>query len=258
MLGKFMPELISAVQLTKKNSPSTRQSYGKRVAKYYELELILEGSGTIVTDHQRIQTIPERLFIRKPGMHLEGFTPYYSYYIVFSDESGRLADLNLPLYLDGMGQLTVLFKTIRNNFIYPDFASELEIKSCILKIFSAIIRHNSEMTSPAAIESIQYIKKHLGEELSVSSLAHASGYSLNHYINLFKKAVGETPSGFIRRCRIQKACELLEETNETIEVIAQICGFGNFSYFFRSFKKIQGQTPHEYRKSIRIYKGLGD
>lgn len=154
----------------KEKLPSNRQSYGKRVAKYYELELILEGSGTIVTDHQRIQTIPERLFIRKPGMHLEGFTPYYSYYIVFSDESGRLADLNLPLYLDGMGQLTVLFKTIRNNFIYPDLASELEIRSCILKIFSAIIRNTSEMASPTAIESIQYIKKHLGEELSVSSL----------------------------------------------------------------------------------------
>ena len=56
----------------------------------------------------------------------------------------------------------------------------------------------------------------------------------------------------------ESLAKILEETNETIEVIAQICGFGNFSYFFRSFKKIQGQTPHEYRKSIRIYKGLGD
>lgn len=255
MQEKFMPELISAVQLTKKNSPSNRQSYGKRIAKYYELELILDGSGAIVTDHQIIQTIPERLFIRKPGMHLEGFSPYYSYYLVFSDESGELANLNLPLYLDKMGQLTVLFKTIRNNFIYPDSASEWEIKSCIFKILSTVIRNTAETISPATMESIQYIKKHLGEELSISDLANNSGYSLNHYINLFKKAVGETPSSFIRRCRIQKACELLEETNETIEVIAQICGFGNFSYFFRSFKKIQGQTPHEYRKAIRTYKG---
>ena len=50
---KFLPELISATQLTKKNVPATRQSFGKRIAEYYELELIQEGSGVIVTSSPR-------------------------------------------------------------------------------------------------------------------------------------------------------------------------------------------------------------
>ncbi len=250
---KFLPELISATQLTKKNVPATRQSFGKRVAAYYELELISEGSGAIITDGQIIPAIPERLFIRRPGMRLEGFAPYYSYYIVFSDSSRELEQLNLPAYLDGMGQLSDSFKTIRNHFIYPDAASDFEIKSCIFKILAAVLKGGSNTASPAIEASVRYIKSHLEEELSVASLAKESGYSQNHYTNLFKAAMGETPSGFIRRCRIRKACELLEETNETVETIAQMCGFDNFSYFFRAFKKIQGRTPHAYRKAVRRY-----
>lgn len=250
---KCLPELISAVQLTKKNSPKERQSYGKRIVKYYELELILDGSGTIITEQQMIQTMPERLFIRKPGMEVEGFSPYYSYYIVFKDESRELQEIEFPLYIDSMGQLADFFKTIRNHFLYPDAASEFEIKGCLFKILSSVIKSISNRNFPIQEESVTYIKDHLEDPLTVSMLADLSGYSINHYINLFKKAVGETPSAFIRRCRIQRACELLEETNDTMETVARQCGFQNFSYFFRSFKKVQGQTPHEYRKMIRSY-----
>ena len=252
---KFLPELISATQLTKKNVPATRQSFGKRIAEYYELELIQEGSGVIVTDGRVIPTVPERLFIRRPGMRLEGFAPYYSYYIVFSDESRELDGLHLPCYLDGMGQLSDSFKSIRNHFIYPDASSEFEIKACIFKILSAVLKQGSNTASPAIEASVRYIKSHLKEELSVASLAKESGYSQNHYTNLFKAAMGETPSSFVRRCRIRKACELLEETNETVEAIALRCGFHNFSYFFRAFKKIQGRTPHAYRNAVRRYRG---
>lgn len=257
MLKSFSPELISIIQLTKNNSPITRQSYGKRIAQYYELELIVEGSGAIITNKNVLKTIAGRLFIRTPGMKLEGITPYYSYYIVFSDPSGELKHISMPLYMDNMEYLTVFFKTIRNNFLHPDSSSELEIKACILQIIAAIIRKQNSEKNPVVEKSMQYIYNHISQPLSVSNLAKESGYSLNHYTTLFKMAANELPSEFIKRCRIRKACELLEETEDTIEKIAQECGFSNMSYFFRTFKQIQRETPNEYRKKLQNYKGIG-
>lgn len=256
MSRAFSMKLISAIRLTKSNSPDTCQSYGKRIAKYYELELITEGSGAIITDGKILKTIGGRLFIRRPGMKLEGFTPYHSYFITFSDTGGELEQMTFPLYLDHMEFLTDTFKSIRKNFLYPDNASDLEIQACILKIMAEVLRDSRQHIHPAIDYSVKYIQSHLEDPLTVSLLAQLSGYSLNHYINLFKIATGVTPSEFIRDCRIQRACELLEETNHTVEAISQVCGFGNLSYFFRSFKKMRGQTPHEYRKGLQSYRGL--
>lgn len=256
MLKAFSPELVSAIQLTKNNSPVTRQSHGKRIAKYYELELIVEGSGAIITNKNVLKTSAGRLFIRMPGMKLEGITPYFSYYIVFSDSSGELEKISMPLYMENMEFLTIYFKTIRKNFLYPDSCSELEIKACILQIIAAIIRKQNSEKNPVVEKSIQYIYNHINQPLSVSILAQKSGYSLNHYTNLFKMVMNEPPSEFIRRCKIRRACELLEETEDTLEKIAQECGFFNMSYFFRTFKQFQGETPNKYRQKLQNYKGI--
>lgn len=254
MFEKFFPEFISAVCLTEKNSPLTRRSYGRRIVQFCELELITDGSGEMIIGQELLPTIPGRLFIRKPGMQTEGFTPYFSYFIVFSDNSLDFCNLELPLFLDSMESLIPYFKTIHKNFIYPTNSSRLEINSCILHIIATLIRENTKHIPYSISASIEHIKNHLTAPIAVSSLAKTAGYSVNHYIRLFKNAIGETPTNFIKRQKIQKSCELLEATNETIEEIALKCGFNSLSYFFRSFKEVIGQTPYEYRTGIRIYK----
>lgn len=254
MFEKFLPELVSAVCLTEKNSPLTRRSYGRRIVQYCELELITDGSGEMIVGQELLPTIPGRLFIRKPGMQTEGFTPYFSYFIVFSDNSLDFCNLELPLCVDGMASLIPYFKTIHKNFIYPTDSSRLEINSCILHIIAVLMRENTRHTPYAIADSVEYIKNHLTDLINIPVLAKNAGYSVNHYIRLFKNVVGETPANFIKKYKIQKSCELLEATNETVEQISLKCGFNSLSYFFRSFKEMIGQTPHEYRRSIRIYK----
>ncbi len=253
MLENFMPELVSAIRLTEKNSPLTRQSYGQRTVQFCEFELITDGAGEMITEQKSLQTVPGRIFIRKPGMRTEGFTPYFSYFIVFTDSSLAFRNVELPLYIDGMESLTPYFKTIYKNFIYPTRASTLEIKSCIFHIMATLMDENAKKIPYSISTSIEYIKNHLTEPIDISFLAKISGYSVNHYIRIFKKAIGETPVNFIKKYKIQKSCELLEATIETVEQISLKCGFNSLSYFFRSFKDIMGQTPHEYRNSIRLY-----
>lgn len=253
MFENFMPELVSAIHLTEKNSPLTRQSYGQRTVQFCELELIIDGTGEMITSQKSLQAVPGRLFIRKPGMQTEGFTPYFSYFIVFTDAGLEFCNAELPLYVDGMESLTSYFKMIYKNFIYPTPSSTLEINACIFHIMAILINEKTKKIPPSILTSIEYIKHHVTEPINISFLAKISGYSVNHYIRIFKKAIGETPANFIKKYKIQKSCELLEATVETVEHIAIKCGFNSLSYFFRSFKEIMGQTPHEYRNSIRIY-----
>ncbi|MNY65428.1 HTH-type transcriptional activator Btr [compost metagenome] len=68
---------------------------------------------------------------------------------------------------------------------------------------------------------------------------------------LIKKYTSKTLTDFINEYRMEKAQELLRETDELIVMIAEETGFSSNSYFGKVFKKYQGITPNEYRLRTR-------
>lgn len=65
---------------------------------------------------------------------------------------------------------------------------------------------------------------------------------------IFKKETGEGLNYFIRSYRLEKAKELLEQTNKKIVQICKEVGFSNSSYFCKSFREYYGVTPEKFRK----------
>ena len=61
----------------------------------------------------------------------------------------------------------------------------------------------------------------------------------------------QNPSGFIRDIRLKNAVKLLGNNKFNIDEIADFVGFNSTSYFLRSFKKMYGVTPKEYRKEMK-------
>jgi len=84
---------------------------------------------------------------------------------------------------------------------------------------------------------------------------HLKDLSVKFYINqvyccqLFKKNLGKTFSEYVTDLRINKACELLKNTELTIDEIATKVGYMDYYYFNKVFKKQCGITPMKYRKS---------
>ena len=64
------------------------------------------------------------------------------------------------------------------------------------------------------------------------------------------KLVGESASAYLNRGRIEKAKELLRTTNLSLEAIAYAAAFSNSTTFFRSFRRITGMTPQQYRGDV--------
>ena len=95
-------------------------------------------------------------------------------------------------------------------------------------------------------------KEYGNPDLRCAQLALACRISDKYFQQLFKSAYGMTPIDFLTRKRLQKARQLLVETDAPIGDIAQRCGFSSLYYFSRVFKASQGQSPSEYRKSASI------
>lgn len=96
-------------------------------------------------------------------------------------------------------------------------------------------------------KSKKYIDEHYGEQLTVNALAQKFLINPNYLSNLFSKEIGFTITKYITKVRLEKACELLEETSINISDVSASVGYQDPQYFYRVFKKEMNMTPAEYR-----------
>ena len=93
-----------------------------------------------------------------------------------------------------------------------------------------------------------YIENHLEESLSADVLAQRVGYADYYLSRLFKKETGFGIDEYTRNARIERAKNMLANTTDTIQQIAEALGFGGRSYFSVVFKSVTGIPPAAYRK----------
>lgn len=99
---------------------------------------------------------------------------------------------------------------------------------------------------------IEYIREnYLNTDLSIEVVADRFGMSRQRIYNIVKEKEGVTYIEYLSRLRCEKACELLEETELTIQEIVQRVGWYDTRNFTRKFKMNYGVTPGEYRQNKR-------
>ncbi|SKA75929.1 two component transcriptional regulator, AraC family [Caloramator quimbayensis] len=108
-----------------------------------------------------------------------------------------------------------------------------------------------EPCSNSISESIEYIKEHFREKITLQTVASHAFFNPKYFSHIFKKEMGVSFSEYIINLRIQYACKLLESTNYPAYRISLECGFSDPSYFNRVFCKQMKMTPQAYRKHIR-------
>lgn len=96
-----------------------------------------------------------------------------------------------------------------------------------------------------------YIQEHYGEKITVRDVAASAYLSERECFRTFHDCLHMTPVDYIRNCRLQSACRMLAEGQETITRISHSCGLGNSSYFGKIFREQMGCTPMEYRLKWR-------
>ena len=100
-----------------------------------------------------------------------------------------------------------------------------------------------------AIDSIKkYIEDHISEDFLVSDLAESLKISVYYLCHMFKAVTGITVTEYCNCIRITKAKQMLINTDESINLIAQKCGFCTAAYLTENFTKLEKIAPTDYRK----------
>ncbi|MGL4512361.1 MAG: substrate-binding domain-containing protein [Lacipirellulaceae bacterium] len=99
-------------------------------------------------------------------------------------------------------------------------------------------------------EAIRYIRVHFADELRIRDILHAVPLSRRALEIGFRRHLGRTPREEIRRVRVQKALELLCDTDWPVTRIANTCGFDRPELLTRAFRRELKATPTEFRKRV--------
>ena len=128
------------------------------------------------------------------------------------------------------------------------FLAEIEeyAKSFVHRYFNGLYTNNA-LTPMDQMVSI--IHRDYGlKDLTLAKISRQTYLSPPYICVKFKEITGKTFTRYLAEYRIEKSLELLKNKNNKISYIAEKVGFANGNYFTKTFRKIKGITPLEYRR----------
>jgi AraC family transcriptional activator FtrA len=105
--------------------------------------------------------------------------------------------------------------------------------------------------SPSLGPCLDWAREHLELPLTVEDLAHQALMSPRTFARRFREVTGTTPLQWLCAERVRRAQDLLENTEDTIDRVAVMCGFGSAQRLRTHFTRINHVTPHEFRRTFR-------
>jgi len=103
--------------------------------------------------------------------------------------------------------------------------------------------------------SLQFLKDNFADQLRLPDVAKKAGFSVPAFSRIFRHATGTSFLAYLRNVRVEHAKMLLRTTNLPTAQIAINCGFQSPHHLIRSFKKVTGHTPGDYRRWAKARKG---
>lgn len=161
----------------------------------------------------------------------------------------------LPCYAEIEAQIREIISI--NESKTPGF--QLQTKAALYKIIALLYQEGQFLSAntketPLSSKSedlrslLLYLQNHCQERIYLEDAAGLLHMSPKYFCTYFKATFGTGFIDYVNRLRIERACHLLTASALSVMEIGFECGFENFSYFIKLFKKHTGQTPRSYRQ----------
>ncbi len=186
--------------------------------------------------------------------------PYKKYWCEFDAKIGEVnlfdiiaadycIDVEDKSYLDGV------FETIISSYQKKDIASQIRANSSLLAILCYYLENaknlrieKSNTPWSKTMLVLDYIEKHICENIRIEQLAKIVHLHPNYFIKFFKTQTGISPIQYINSARLEKAKKLLLFSEYNITQIASRTGFNDIVHFSKLFKQHTGFSPSEFKK----------
>ena len=113
------------------------------------------------------------------------------------------------------------------------------------------VKHKKELLE----NIISYVEKHLSEKIVLNDIIRQFHVSKNNVSRLFQNTMGCSFHDYLIQTRLDEAKSLLQQ-DVNLDRIAELSGFGDYSNFYRTFKKEYDMTPSEYRQNLALLNSL--
>lgn len=110
--------------------------------------------------------------------------------------------------------------------------------------------HPRGLSRPRLRHLDAFMREHLAENLSLTTLAREAGLSPFHFVRVFKQTTGQTPHRYLLERRLERARELLLQRSRSLAEVAIATGFCDQSHLTLHFKRAFGLTPGEFRRRL--------
>lgn len=161
-----------------------------------------------------------------------------------------LGSLNKSIEKNGYMYHQVISDDIEEQLYNMDSVYELKeaFHVYLLNAYNVLKKNAMYTCIPEMRKILNYISEHLQEDISLETMASYVNMNSSYFSRYFKCKTGGNFVDFLAGMRIEKAKELLVNTDFSIEEISILVGHVNKAYFTKVFKKVTGMNPGEFRK----------
>ena len=156
-------------------------------------------------------------------------------------------------------------RAVRSEMIDPAPAGRMLVETLASALGVHVLRNHSNLEpASASMPSVRgalderrlrrvcdFIESHLGEDMTIETLANEACLSPFHFARTFKAATGAAPHRYLTDRRIERARSLISDGQMPLVAISDVCGFSSQAHFTRWFKRIVGVTPGAYREGCK-------
>ncbi len=151
-----------------------------------------------------------------------------------------------PLHIDSLSsRFAYKIEALSSVEAYDALVKEMAHKYCLL-----VKNHSMKGYSLLIRKVLTRINSDLTADLTLKTQAKLLQVNPSYLSTLFKKETGQTLTEYVNQKRVEHGIFLLNSTDMQIQTIANYCGIPDVNYFIKTFKKLIGKTPKEYRNAI--------
>ncbi|HCU0421239.1 TPA: helix-turn-helix transcriptional regulator [Klebsiella aerogenes] len=241
-----------------------------------ELLYISSGYGIVVVDNQHYTARPGRLFIFPPfrlhkvqvdhsdknpyhrtTMHIEQSVveSALSAFPRHQAQFAALAASNLPAQIYDLSEHAAFIERILEQFQRLESTGQTtasEVAFLVMQLMTFLPEQPQRYPprqQTVASRIMNWSEAHYASKFSLDQLACDLGLSRSYTSRVFRQQTGGNIHEYLLTRRIKRSCDLLRNSDESIDAIALAVGFGEVTYFITCFKKMMRQTPLQYRKA---------